>query len=263
MLTYYLTVYRTLLSNSFSYEAQYRRDTWVKLITNLLWFALLFITIEIIFSQTKSLAGWSKEMVYLLTLWWIMADEAWVTLFGTNLPALAELIVRGDLDAILTKPLPPLFLVSLKIFLVRGFYRLLLEGILFIVLFWKFDFNITPTRVLLAGLLFMATIVINYALSLLANTLNFWWLRLDNINELVGTLHGLGRFPLGIWPKTIKIILLTAIPIGFTAYVPVAALTGQLAWYGILYSFVFAGFLFWLAVRFWNFALKRYSSASS
>lgn len=263
MLEKYLKIYKVFLANSFSYEAQYRQDTWIKLATNLLWVGMLFIIIEVIFSQTKTIVGWSKEQIYLMTVLWIMAGELYDTFFANNLPFLSDAVVNGDLDFYLTKPVSALFLASCMKIHTRGFYKFLAQAGILLWLVWHFNF--APSAVYIAGgiLLFSCSLLISYSLSLMTNTLSFWFLRIDNINTLVGALQSIGRYPLGIWPKTIKIIFLSAIPVAFSAYIPVAALTGRLAWYGIVYALVFSALIFFMAVKFWNFALSRYSSASS
>lgn len=263
MLIRYLKIYRALLNNSFSYEAQYRGDTLIKLVTNLLWVGMLFLIIEIIFTQTSSLAGWSREAVYLMTVFWVLAEEAWLMFFGSNVPRLPETIVRGDLDFYLTKPVAPLFLVSTRIFLPRALYRFMTQAFIFGWLIYRFDFAVSTRAAVFTVISFGLAFVIAYATSLAGNTLAFWYHRIDNINELIGAFRVLGRYPLEIWPKTFKIILLTALPVVFSGYVPVAMLTGRWPWYALLYAMVFSMALLAGAIGFWRYALRQYSSASS
>jgi ABC-2 type transport system permease protein len=259
----YFRIYRVLFSNSLSFEAQYRYDTIIKLLANLLWVGMMFIIIEVIFSHTTAIAGWSKPEMYLMTIFWIIADELYVALFGNNLPAISEYITHGELDQFLTKPVAPLFLVSCRSVLIRSFYRLGTQLLILGWFVWHFDVAVSGLHVVMAALLIIVAVSVDYARVLFANTFSFWFLRIENINEAIGALHSFGKYPLSIWPKTIKIVFLTALPVAFSGFIPVATLTGRWPWYGILYAFLFAGLLCLLAVKFWHFALKRYSSASS
>ena len=54
----YLKTYKVMLENSVSYEIQYRKNAWIKLMTNFLWLGMILLTIEIIFTYTPSLSGW-------------------------------------------------------------------------------------------------------------------------------------------------------------------------------------------------------------
>jgi len=263
MIKKYLRVYKVFIENAFSYDVQYRGDTILKLISNMLWVGMLFLTIEIIFSHTTSIVGWSKQEVYLMTVIWVIADELFSGLFSANIFKISNYVTDGELDVLITKPISTLFIVSNKHIMLRAFYRLLMQ---LPILFWiihHFQIEVTLVNSLLATLLILVAVWIDYSRCLIANTLSFWFHRIENVNDLIGTMNTLGKYPLSIWPRTVKIILLTALPIAFSGFMPTATLVGRWPWYGVLYAFVFAVVLCVLAVQFWNFALRRYSSASS
>ena len=109
----------------------------------------------------------------------------------------------------------------------------------------------------------LLALVIDYSLTLLGNTLSFWFSRVENINSLIGSIHGLGRYPFTLWPKPLKIIFLSVLPIAFNGYVPIAILTGKWPLYGIVYVTILAALLLMIAISFWKLGLKTYSSASS
>ena len=263
MLKKYFKIYRVFFNNAVSYEAQYRRDTLIKFVVNLLWIGMMFITIEVIFAHTNDIIGWTKAEVYLMTVLWIIADELYVALFGTNLENLPNRITDGDLDVYLTKPMNALFAVSCRTVLIRGVMRFFTQIPILIWLIWRFDFAVSFVSIILCTLLVAVAIWVDYSRVLIANTLSFWFHRIDNVNQLIGSLSALGKYPLSVWPRTVKIIFLTAVPIAFSGFIPVATLVGRWPWYGVLYAFVFAALLFLMAVKFWNLALKSYSSASS
>ncbi len=259
----YFKIYKVFIKNAISYEAQYRANTWFKLLLSLLWTAITFLTIEIIFNQTPSIAGWSKAEIYLLSTVWLIASEIFTALFSMGLWNISSLITSGDLDIYLTKPVSTLFLVSCKQFIVRGVYRLIIKlGILVWVLY-TFHMSLSLKESLIAISLLLCSVIINYAFTLIPNTFSFWLTKITNVNEVMGEIADFGRFPLSIWPKAARVIFLTILPVGFMAYVPVAAFLGRWPWYAVLYTFIFTALLFFVSVKFWNYAIKRYSSASS
>ena len=223
----YLKIYKVFVNNSISYLSQYRKDTWVRIFLNILWLLTLFITIEVIFGQTKEILGWNKEEIYLLTVIWIIVDETYLLFFGGNLEIISNLITHGDLDYYLTKPINTLFLVSTKLVLIRAFYRLVIELVILIWLIWNFDFALSFWQVFLALVLVIFGVIVNYSMFLIANTLSFWFYRIENINYLIESISDFGRFPISILPRTIKIIILTIIPVAFQAYIPIVTLTGR------------------------------------
>ncbi len=259
----YLRVFKIFVENAVSYEAQYRKDTWLRMLFNFLWILTLFLSIDILFSRTNEIAGWSKGSIYLMTLFWMIADEIMTLFFGGNLPSIPDAITDGRLDLHLTKPINPLFAVSTKFFLIRALYRVFMELALLVVVLIKFNLYFTWGNWLIAILLFIVAIIINYSLTLIVNTFGFWYYRIDNVNDMLATIMAAGRYPIDVFSRPLKIVALSAIPIAFTAYVPVSVLIGHFSWYLVIYAFIFSGTLFFLAIQFWNFAIKRYSSASS
>lgn len=259
----YLRIYKTYFSNAVSYDAQYRKDTWMHFFTNILWLLLLATVIEVIFGQTESILGWSKQEVYLLTVVWVMIDELYTMFFKKNMMDLPGKITDGDLDYIITKPASSLFLISTPIFLMRSFYRLFVQLFVLVWLVLNFDFAAATHLIPLSMLLIVCGTFVHYSFTLILNTLGFWYMRIDNVNDLWNSINGIGKYPLGVFPKFIKVIAFTALPIAFIGYGQVAVLTGRWEADLILYTIFFTALLFLMARWFWYFAVKRYSSASS
>ena len=263
MITKYWRLYRIFWSNAVSYESQYRADTWLKLVTNLIWIGVLFSIIEVIFNHTNAIVGWSKPEVYFLTVIWVLMDELFITLFRENFYNFSTLTVEGELDFFLIKPASTLFLVTTKKILVRAAYRFLTQLIILIWLLYHYQIALKISYIPIFILLLILGLIIQYSYSLIFNTFSFWFLRIENVNEALGTLQMSGRYPLEILPKTLKILSLTVLPIAFTAYLPVASILGRAPWQLIVYAALFALVLFLISLFFWNFAVRRYSSASS
>lgn len=259
----YLRIYKTFLENAVSYDAQYRKDTWLHFFTNILWLVLLATVIEVIFGHTQAIAGWRKEDVYLLTVIWVMIDELYTMFFKKNMLDLSNKVTDGDLDYMLTKPVSSLFLISTPIFLMRSFYRFLVQFFILIWLVLQFDFAASAYLIPLTIIMIILGAVVHYAFTLILNTFSFWFLRIDNVNDLWNSVNGIGKYPLGVFPKFIKILAFTLFPIFFIGYGQVATLTGRWEIDLILYSIIFTVLLFLLARWFWYFAVRNYSSASS
>lgn len=223
----------------------------------------LGITIEVIFTQTQTIAGWGKHEVYLMMILWVIVDELYTLLFEGNMDMIPHIVTDGGLDIYLTKPAHSLFIVSTKKIYIHSIWRLITQLLILVWLFTRFNFTIAPYWIPIIAILIPAAVLINYAGALILNTLSFWLFRIDNVNDLWNVVRSLGRYPLSILPKTLKIITLTAIPIAFQAYVPTSILTGRWPWYGVIYMTAFTVILLFIAVKFWNFAIRRYSSASS
>ncbi|MBI2990090.1 MAG: ABC-2 family transporter protein [Candidatus Magasanikbacteria bacterium] len=257
-------IYRRLFLNAVSYEAEYRADTWLHMFSNALWLGMMAIIIEVIYAHTPAIAGWEKHEVYLLTLLWVIVDEIFTMFVKYNMWNIPDTITDGKLDMYLTRPVGSLFLISTHTFVMRSLYRLLLLHIP--VLTWiitRFHIEVRPVYIVAAILVIVCAVIIRYSVSLIINTLSFWFLRIDNINDAWEALNTMGKYPLDVFPKSIRIITLTLIPIAFDGWVSASLLIGHWPWYILLYTLFFTILLFSIARRFWYSALKRYSSASS
>lgn len=258
----YLRIYRIFINNALSYHAQYRSSTWLHFILHIFWLAMTLLLVSIFFEHTETIAGWKKEELYLMAIIWSLADQVSIIFFHqiTDLP---DLITDGNIDGSLTKPANTLFLLTVSKINLFALYRVLGECMLLLWIVTHYEMMVSLPYMLAGLFLFFCGVIVQYSFMLIINTFSFWFYRINNINEAWFTLYEMGKYPLSVLPKTARILFLTFLPVAFTAYIPVATLTEKWPWYGILYSLLFAAFLFLTATRFWNHALKKYSSASS
>jgi len=259
----YLRIYKVFVENGISFLVQYRHDTIFNLFMHLIWLGMMFLIVEVLFGQTNAIAGWNKQEVYMLTLVWTLIGETYIAFFGGNLAEIPDTITDGKLDNFITKPVSPLFMISTKFFLVRATYRIITELILIGWLSWQFDFADSLLSVICCVVLILCGVMIYYASFLIANTFSFWLLRIDNINDAIDTVSTFGRYPVGVFPFTIRASIFVFAPIVFASYAPVAVLTGKWPIYLSLFIIALTIILCIIAIKFWNFAIKRYTSASS
>jgi ABC-2 type transport system permease protein len=73
----------------------------------------------------------------------------------------------------------------------------------------------------------------------------------------------MGRFPTDIYQKGIQAILTFTIPVVVLVTVPAKALMGLLSWQWVIFSFLISGIFLLGSLKFWKYALRQYSSASS
>jgi ABC-2 type transport system permease protein len=76
-------------------------------------------------------------------------------------------------------------------------------------------------------------------------------------------LYRFGTRPDSIYPAPIRFVIMSVMPFALIASVPAKWVLFQTSWFWFFWV-IFVGILFlYLSHLFWNFALKRYSSASS
>ena len=111
--------------------------------------------------------------------------------------------------------------------------------------------------------LIICGLIIFYNLFFCITLLNIWFVNLFNLEDFFHNILDMGRFPVQIYKGFAAQVFTFIVPIGYIATFPVQALLGKLE----VTSFIIAIFLVLITSVFshwfWNFALKRYSSASS
>lgn len=259
----YIRLYKRLLANAASREMMFRAHFVIDLAMNLMWFAISLVFIEILFGHTDAIGSWTKSEMYLLVaVWWIF-DR--VSSFGwSNMESISRSVQRGRLDMLFTKPVDAQFLVTVGMPKIRPLVEILSFAIVFAYLFvTKLDLQISLRHLPLFVVALVCAFVIDYAIRLMLNTLAFWFVMVDNVNELWKGMQNFAQYPMTIFPRALRFVFFSFIPIGLFTYVPTLALLGKNQLPLIVLSLAAAVFFFLSARMFWLFAVKRYSSASS
>ncbi len=116
----------------------------------------------------------------------------------------------------------------------------------------------------LALILFLiCAMLIVYAIWALLHTLAFWLVKIENISQIFFAVFETARFPVGAFPGVLRIFFTVVVPVAFMTTVPASAAAGILDWRHAVAAPLIAALGLWLSHRFWQFALRHYTSASS
>jgi viologen exporter family transport system permease protein len=117
------------------------------------------------------------------------------------------------------------------------------------------------------ALAFVAAVLIGgsmfYCFWMVVTTGAFWLVRMDEVVELFEGVFQSGRWPVGTYPRWLRLGLTFLIPIAFAVTVPAEALTSRLNWMTLVFAFVLAIAFLAFTRWFWRRGLKRYSGASA
>jgi ABC-2 type transport system permease protein len=250
---------------SFQEEAAYRSNFFISLLTSLLNLAAGVLGIYVVFGQVNSIHGWDLPSTMALLGVYLTVSALRGLFIGPSLEALSGMdgeIWTGAFDFSILRPVNIQFLASLRKWRWFAVVDLLLGiGVLvFAVLMlgvspslWQlFTFLLT----LLSGTLILYSILLIFAaLIFWSPGVLFTWV-FDGIFQM-------GRYPLGMYPGWVRLVLTWIVPVGVITTIPAQALTGNLAIVGMATSLVLSLFLFLISSALFRFGLKRYASASS
>lgn len=259
----YFRLYCRFFKQRLMREMEFRTNVLIWTGMGFLWLALAFISIDLIFGQVTSIAGWGRNEVILLVFINALFFDFFWTLVLDGLQQFNSLIRNGELDLLLTKPVNARFYVSFRepefdhylriIFLLFAITRLLKE----------MGLTVGPGEWAGFGVVFALALIAFYSLIFSLVTTNIWFIRLFNVNDLIESLVYVGRYPLDIFKGKARFFFTWVVPTALVSYFPAQFLLGRGSLKVVFISLLVAIFTFGFSHWFWRFALKRYSSASS
>jgi viologen exporter family transport system permease protein len=87
--------------------------------------------------------------------------------------------------------------------------------------------------------------------------------RMDQIVELFQGVYQAGRWPVGIYPQWLRLLLTFLVPVAFAVTVPSSALVGRLNAQTLLLTAVLTVALQLVSRWFWKIGLRNYAGASA
>lgn len=259
----YLRLVSTFIAVSAQQELAYGANFGLGLLHTLINVLTGWLGLAIVFGQVESINGWSYASALAVLGVYLVVGAVRDLVISPSLDRLAGLegdLWRGTLDFVLLRPINTQFLVSLREWRLLAIFDMLLG---FVVV------GVAGARVELAAGQFaafavalLAGLLTLYAVFLLFTSLMFWspgflftW--------VFNGIFQMARYPVGVYPGFLRLVLTWVIPIGVMTTVPALALTGE-APLGLLVAVVvFAAGAFLGASWVFRRALRQYASASS
>ena len=123
--------------------------------------------------------------------------------------------------------------------------------------------NIDLSFLILSLITIICSICILYSLWFFISTTTIWFVKTWNATEVLRSFLYIGRFPLNSFSFTIRIFFSVFIPIAFITTIPSEVFLGLSQLWKIFLEIIVAIVFLFSSRKFWLFALKFYSSASS
>jgi ABC-2 type transport system permease protein len=246
--------------NSFLAVFNQKAALSIFLIGKLLRFFFFFGFIVFLLKGTKSLAGYNLNQTLLFFLTFNLIDTVSQFLFR-EVYRFRPLIISGGFDLVLSKPMSALFrslmggadVIDLITIVPLGAATFYVAHLL----------NPSFTQSVFYLLLLINGLIIASAFHIFVLGLGIVTYEIDHTIMIYRDLFNLGRFPIDIYKEPLRGIITFLIPIGIMVSFPVKAIMGLMSPLGVIWSLAFGILVLILSFKFWNFALKKYTSASS
>ena len=230
-MAYFLRLIASFARASTQGEMAYRANFWISLFNSLLSLGSGVLGLAVIFGQVEMVNGWDW-MATLAILGVYLTVSALRGLFiGPSLEALAGMdgeIWTGKLDFTLLRPVDIQFQASFRHWRPLALVDLALGlGVLGVAI-WRLGATLSLANLLTFVLTLGMGVAILYAILLVFAGLVFWspgflftWV-FDGVFQMA-------RYPLGLYPNWVQLLLTWIIPVGVITTVPAQALQGHLS----------------------------------
>lgn len=259
-LIYYIKIWFLMSKNSFLNWISQRFLFLIFLLGKLIRFFFFFSFLFLITQGASQIAGYDTNQIIFFFLTFNLIDTI-SQFFFREVYRFRSLIQSGDFDLILVKPVNSLFRVLLGGADLIDF--LVIPFLIWAVYHFGTILSPTPTEVVFYLLLIANGLAIATALHIVVLGMAIMTMEIDHAIMIYRDLTALGRFPVDIYREPLRGILTFLIPLGVMVTIPSKALMGLVSPVGVFGSLVFGGFSLFLALKFWDFAIKKYTSASS
>lgn len=265
---YYLKILKIIIKNSILEDLAYSTNNWGSILSVTVYIITNIFFINILFDNVKTIAGYTRDEILLFNL----ISQFWFFLiygiFGYNIGLLIQSVNNGELDLLLTKPLPSLFYTIFKnlnfILLIRDFFPSAL--ILILAINWN-NLSFSLINLVIGTLISVIGISISIMIHIITTLPVFWLGSIQGFTDLIYTVEdgaGHSNLVFEAWNKFWQIFFTVIFPIGLSTAVAVSVMLGKSSASGMLLLSIIVFIIFGLLTKkLWNIAIKNYTSASS
>jgi len=262
-LFFYIRLYFLMVGQYIKTRLQYRFDFFISTFGMILLNLSGLLSLWLLLSNLKSLAGWSFEELVFIYSFSTLAQLPLQIMFD-NVWQLRNHVNQGTFIKYYFKPINSLFYYISEVVDLKGFGQLVYGIIIFIWSSKALAIQWTLERIVLLPLLLLSSALVIISLMLIAASASFWVKDSFSILSFVSSFRDYGRYPINIYNSVFRFIFTWIIPIGFVAFYPCQFFVRDLrpdwiAWLTPLMGAV----LFWLATRIWNRGTRAWGGTGS
>ncbi|MFN2237327.1 MAG: ABC transporter permease [Anaerolineales bacterium] len=262
---FYLKIIGSFIRASLQDEMAHRSNFWISLLHSTLNLLTGVLGVAVLFGQVDSINGWDFESTLVILGVYLSAGALRGLFFGPSLEALSGMdgeVWTGKLDFTLLKPVDVQFQASFRHWRFFRLLDLVLGLAVLVVATQRMGQTVSfPNFFVFLFLMFFGMVIL-YSILLIFAGLVFWspgflftWV-FDGIFQMA-------RYPVGVYPDWVRLILTWVIPVGLITTVPAQAISGDLSELLLVGTIFIAAALLFVGTVVFRIGLQRYASASS
>lgn len=260
----YIIIYGLFVKNCLIAQMEYRINFLMSVLIECAFVFAKMIYVIVVFKAGVAINGLTPYAILMFIGSYTIITGVMDAVYFVNVTKLPEYVRNGTLDIFITKPLSLQFAVSFRYFDFGLAVPNIIAGVTMVVVSWvKLGLAVNLLQVGGYLLFTLIGIVMTYPLLMFPYIFSFWIVKTQSLYDIVFALWDFNNMPMGIYSKWLQRFGIFILPIFLiTNFAPMFVMgmigPGYFVWALI------APFLFLFLLRkFWKFAIKNYSSASS
>lgn len=261
----YVKLYFVCIKRSILSRLEYKKDAIISILSFLISNACSLCSIYFILQAIPSLKGYSIAEVGFfygfsmlpIAIDHLFSDEFWLVAYRR--------VQLGDMDRHFIKPVPVIFQMFAETFQPDGFGEIIV-GVTMIII-CGVNLNITVSFggifVLVIAVIFGALIITSF--KIIFSSLAFIFKKSGPLLQVIYNFTNYAKYPISIYPKVIRIILVFVFPFGLIVSLPINTLL-----YGTYNPYLLSLWIIGVAIGFflvalfiWSRCAKHYESTGS
>ena len=260
-MTRYLRLFFVQVRASLLLAMQYRLDFVVQCGTTLFWTVSALIPLMVVFSQRSGMAGWTWPEALMVVGFFTLLKGVLSAAIQPALTSVVEHVRRGTLDFLLLKPVDAQFMVSTsKLELTNVSHGV--SGLAIIAYAcWKSGHWPGPSQVALSAALLVVAVAILYSLWILAVSMAFYFVRIDNLSYLIVSTFDAARWPASVFRGVFAFAFTFIVPLALMTTYPALALLGRISAGNVAMACAIAVLFLAVSRLTWIRSLAKYAGA--
>ncbi|WP_066381433.1 MULTISPECIES: ABC transporter permease [unclassified Anabaena] len=257
----YWQVLKLFWSAAIAAELEYRVNFLIATLSSLGNLAGSVFGLFLFYRTGYTFTGWSWQAALVVLGIFTLLQGFSATFLSPNLNRIVRHVQEGTLDFILLKPIRSQFWLSTYTLSPWGIPDLVFGSMIIGYAGQRLGLRLENYLVSIVPL--FCGLVILYSLWFMLGATSIWFVKIYNVTEVLRGLVEAGRYPIVAYPAAYRFFFTFIVPVTFLTTVPAEVMLGRVEINWLIGAALLAVALFWLSTRFWRFALRFYTSASS
>lgn len=259
----HLSLWWSFFSNTLTRDMEFKANFIGSLIVDAVYYGAHYFFFSIIFSYVDVLGQFTASDVKIFLVITFLADTVYMMIFSGNLFTLNRLIVSGDLDFALIRPVNGQFMVSFRYVKSYAIISLIILGLLLTKLIADNPNDIGFLNIALFIFSFFVGQAVWYSIDFMIGCLAFWFKNFTVGGWLSHEFLKFAERPDSIYTGLLRRTMFTILPMALLSSIPARMLIYGPGWDFLFGQILIAIIFLSLSRIVWKTGIQKYESASS